>query len=292
MTKPRTKEDMKRILRVKERFNHTVVGKKVEMVAPLKVVKHGDGHCVVLDNGELYSVKGEPVVLSEKHAEWFSYRLRPEFPAASFRAIGPNCAFPTKKDILNADITVTDDVYVVSPGPNGKKHYGKIDNDAFIIVSNKAIEIPVKADLWISCEPGVKLTDWFNDNVEANKHIGCFWSHYLYKDYPDIPYTYEFGPPLRPDSAECIPSVLRSRATISAQAVQLAYLLGAKRIIMCGIDIMGKKYFDATCAGENRPEKNWRWVLPLFNPMIKWIEAQGVEVVSLSKTALDVKRLS
>ena len=289
MAKVRSKEDVKRILRAKSRFDHIVVGKKVEMVAPLKIVEYGGGFCVALDNGKFYSVKDKPVVLTKAHAEWFSYRLRPESPAASFRAIGPNCAFPTDKDILNANVPVTDDIYVVSPGPNGKEHYDKIDNDAFIIVTNKAIEIPLKADLWISCEPGVKLTEWFNNAVEDNKHIGCFWSHYLYKDYPDIPYTYEFGPPLRPDSAECIPSVLRSRATISAQAVQLAYLLGAKRIIMCGIDIMGNKYFDATCAGENRPEKNWRWVLPLFNPMIEWIEAQGVKVVTLSETALDVE---
>ena len=291
-TKP---EDIARIKRAKERVKPRLdeirVGEPVDMPPPLEVVDYGVGYCVRLENGELYSVKGKPVILSKEHAEWFSYRLRPDQPAASFRAIGPDSVAHTEKDIFNSDIEIPPRVYVVSPGPNGADHFRKIPDDAFVIATNKAIEAPIKTNLWLSCEPGVKLTPWFQRNIEANKHLGCFWSKYLYKDYPDIPYTCEYGPPLRPHSFECIPGVLRSRATIASEAFQMAYMLGAKEIILCGVDIMGNKYFDFTSAGEDRPELNWKWVLPLFNPLIRWVEAQGVKVFTMSETALDVEWL-
>jgi len=52
-------------------------------------------------------------------------------------------------DIFNADITVPSEVYIVAPGQNGRDYYDKIPSDAFIIVVNKAIELPLQPWLWM-----------------------------------------------------------------------------------------------------------------------------------------------
>ena len=197
-------------------------------------------------------------------------------------------------NIFDADLDVPDDVYVVAPGPNGLAHIGRIPDDAFIIVVNKAIELPLKPRLWMCSEPLTGKTEWFQNNIEANKGIACFWDKYFLQDYPDIAYYWEHEEPLL-TAADTRPAYrsLRRRATIAGQAVQLGYWLGAKRIIMCGFDASGNTYYDDTPAGEGNSfkmrEGDWDWVVRLMNPMIKLMKAEGVEVVSLSKTAIDVE---
>lgn len=285
--------DPKDIARIKRAYAKLVKksdGKPPVLHEPLRIVEMGnDKYGVILPSGEIYNVRNRPVALPRYLAEWYSYRLDPEHPAPSVQANMPMYIAPTAKDIFESGLNIGGEAYVVAPGYNGRDLYKYIDPMKFTIVVNKAIQCPVKADLWVACEPLTGRTQWFKDCIEDNKNIACFWSHYLYKEYPDIKYTYEFGPPLTRTSSELIPGVLRGRATASAQAVQLAYWLGAERITTVGIDIMGNKYFDGTDAGEARPETAWSWILPLFNPMIRWIEEQGVEIVSLSETALDLK---
>lgn len=197
-------------------------------------------------------------------------------------------------DIFDTDLNAPDDVYVVAPGPNGLAHIGRIPDDAFIIVVNKAIELPLSPRLWMCSEPLAGETEWFKDNIDAHKDIACFWDKYLLGKYPDIAYYWEHEEPLL-TAANFAPVYrsLRRRATIAGQAVQLAYWLRPKRIILCGFDTSGNTYFDTTPAGEgdsfDMREGDWKWVTDLMNPMIKWMKAAGVEVVSLSKTALDVE---
>lgn len=289
MTKWTKPEDIARIKKAHAKLVKKSGGKPPELHEPLRIVEVGSNkYGVILPSGELYSVRNMPVALSKELAEWYAYRLDPEHPAPSVQANMPMYIAPTAKDIFESGLNVDGEVVVIAPGYNGRKYYDRVDPKKFTIVVNKAIECPVYANLWMGCEPLTGRTEWFKKAINENMNIACFWSHYLYKEYPDIKYTYEFGPPLTRESSMLIPGVLRGRATVSAQAVQLAYWLGAKRIVILGIDLVGNKYFDDTDAGEARPETAWSWILPLFNPMIKWIEGQGVEVVSLSETALDV----
>lgn len=197
-------------------------------------------------------------------------------------------------DIFKANLDIPDDVYIVAPGPNGLDHIARIPADAFVIVVNKAIELPLFPKLWMCSEPLAGETAWFKGNIDDNKHIACFWSQYLGEAHPDIAYCWEHEEPLLTVTDPYpILNVLCRRATVAGQAVQLAYWLKAKRIILCGFDASGNTYFDNTPAGEGNSftmrEGEWWWVTRLMNPMIKWIKAAGVEVVSLSKTAIDVE---
>ena len=197
-------------------------------------------------------------------------------------------------NIFDADLDVPDDVYVVAPGPNGLAHIGRILDDAFVIVVNKAIELPLKPRLWMCSEPLTGETEWFKDNIEANKSIACFWAKYFIEEYPDIAYYWEHEEPLLTEAdARPRQRTLRRRATIAGQAVQLALWLGAKRIILCGFDASGNTYYDGMPAGEGNSFKlragDWHWVIALMNPMIRCMKTWGIEVVSLSKTAIDVE---
>ena len=197
-------------------------------------------------------------------------------------------------DIFDTDMNAPDDIYVVAPGPNGLEHIGRIPDDAFVIVVNKAIELPLSPKLWMCSEPLAGETGWFKDNIDANKDIACFWGEYLLKGCPDIAYYWESEEPLlmRGNTAPIF-RALRRRATIAGQAVQLAYWLKAKRIIICGFDARGNTYYDGEPAGEGDSfemrKGDWTWVVALMNPMIEWLKAAGVEVVSLSETALGVE---
>lgn len=197
-------------------------------------------------------------------------------------------------DIFDAHIEVPHDIYVVAPGPNGLDHIPRIPVDAFVIVVNKAIELPLFPKLWMCSEPLAGGTEWFKENIDNNKGIACFWLKYLGENYPDIAYYWKDEEPLL-TKKDFVPiyRVLRRRATIVGQAVQLAYWLGAKRIVLCGFDASGNTYYDGTPAGVGNSfkmrEGDWHWVVELMNPMVAWMKEDGVEVVSLSKTALDVE---
>lgn len=197
-------------------------------------------------------------------------------------------------DIFKADIPTPEKVYIVAPGYNGRGHYHRIPEDGFIIMVNKAIELYLKPTLWMCSEPYADETDWFRDNIEANKGAACFWSRYLYQKYPDIAYFWEREKPLlTADSFLPRGRVLRRGATITGQAIQLAYWLGARSIMLCGFDAYGNRYFDGTPAGIDTAldarEGEWDWVTSALNPMLRWMKESGIEVVSLSETALDVE---
>ena len=211
------------------------------------------------------------------------------------------------EDIFQTKFNIPTDIYVVAPGPNGLAHIERIPDDAFIIVVNKAIELPLKPMLWLCAEPTVAKTDWFKENYDVNKHIACFWKEYLGESYPGIAYYWNKEEPvLLEHHWHPIPFVLRRRATITGQAVQLAYWLGrpeplltppppplVKRIILCGFDAKGNTYYDDTFAGEGESLKlrarEWYWVTGFMNRIVKWMEENGTKVDSLSKTVLDVE---
>lgn len=286
-TKP---EDIERIQKVRAKQDLK------QSRQPLDIVGiSGTDRChILMPDGSYYNAGGRPIDMTRKHAGWYAQRLNPNIELSLRPVFGANSVLPTEKDIFNAGFIATDDVYVVAPGLLGAEYYSLISPDCTTIVVNKAIECSVEADLWLCCEPLCSQTEWFMDNIEDNIDIACFWSLYLYKEFPYIKYTYEYGPPLHKDSGcELIFGGLRDRCTISGQAIQLAYHLGAKRIILVGVDMMGDYYFDKTETKSEgyRPDGPWGWMLPIMNPMLAWIKGQGVEVVSLSETALDIEQI-
>jgi len=216
-------------------------------------------------------------------------------------------------DTTPKDLPPLDTIYVVGTGPNGLEQVSRIPHIATVIGVNKAIlynegttgdSIPMW--MWLCGDTTLPEQEWFCK--QAWQVIKCDFSLYnrlnptacfgkavdedisLHTKFPDVPYTFKLAvhlkkmPPYQP-----MRGGLRGGASIGSQAVQLAYLLGAKKIVLCGIDMMGDTYFDGTVNKvKHMFEDGTSRHLPLFNGLCRWVIGTGVEVVSLSETALDV----
>lgn len=194
-------------------------------------------------------------------------------------------------------LDLTERIYIVAPGKNGVKHYGKLDPDCFTIIVNKACEIPLaRRDLWMVADPTVYnlkrgIVPWFAEGVESCGEIACFDSGALLDYFKDVRYTHEWGPEITDEFIEPIENRMLGGLTISGRALQMAYWLGAKEIILCGVDLSGSLYFDDTDRGtEAQKHTAWTRVLPIFQQLCDWLKEHGVKVSSLSETALDIPR--
>jgi len=89
-----------------------------------------------------------------------------------------------------------------------------------------------------------------------------------------------------------INGLIRYGASVSALAIQLAYNLGAKEILLCGVDMSGNSYWDKT---ENEdPEvldihgDTWSSVKRL-NPLLHYLRTElNIKVSTLSESKLDI----
>lgn len=208
-------------------------------------------------------------------------------------------------DILKHDWRFpTDTAYVIGTGPNGLEHYDRIPKDVWTIGVNKAIqlwpEIPVS--IWLCADGTLPQQEWFQENVhtfirmdsQLNRNdlpTPCFSTGVLLNMYTDVPYYFTHGRSLRESPKHTsTEGVLRPGGSIGAQAVQLAYLLGAKRIVLVGCDMVGRGYFNGTknLAPQLQPG-GISIHRHMFNGLCRWVIGQGIEVVSLSKTALNVE---
>jgi len=201
-------------------------------------------------------------------------------------------------DIFNCldEFKLTERMYIVAPGINGREHWGEVDPACFTIIVNKACEIPLqRRDLWMVADPTVYnlkrgVVPWFAEGMKTCADIACFDSGTLLTYFRDVRYTHEWGPEITNTFIEPIKNRMLGGLTISGRAVQMVYWLGAKEIVLCGVDLCGHQYFDETDRGtEAQHHTAWARVLPLFQELCDWLTARGVRVSSISPTALQVE---
>ncbi|PHS04701.1 MAG: hypothetical protein COA88_13295 [Kordia sp.] len=201
-------------------------------------------------------------------------------------------------NVFDSNLTAGEKVCIIAPGPNGSQHYHEIPKDFTKIVVNKAIQIEeVKPDWWIIAHTN---TSWFN---KADRHYSGT-RVYSYRALPSISKTalkmsadkvyffYLEKEPLRDDIVLPINGLIRYGASVSALAIQLAYNLGAKEILLCGVDMSGNSYWDKT---ENEdPEvldvhgDIWSSVKRL-NPLLHYLRNElNIKVSTLSESKLDI----
>jgi uncharacterized Rossmann fold enzyme len=203
-------------------------------------------------------------------------------------------------DIFNHldDFDLTDRMYIVAPGKNGAEHYHELDPSCFTIIVNKAIQLPLaRRDLWMIADPTVYnlkrgVVPWFAEGMARHTDIACFDSHaHLPEYFKAVKYTHEWAEEINTQFIEPTKNRMHGGITISGRAVQMAYWLGAKEIVLCGVDLEGHRYFDDTERGtEAQHHTAWVRVLPLMQQLCEWIQAHGVAVYSMSRTALDIPR--
>lgn len=200
------------------------------------------------------------------------------------------------------------EVAVVGMGPNGLAHLDKVKGTEIVIVPNRAIDYDwIPRHIWLCDDGTLPEKEWFiknallyvehmtyehNSNLSKPNPTPVFSEGKLLDAYPDVPYFVRHSPGFYTDPVGCWPGVLRGGTSVGGKGVQLAYHLGAKRIVMCGIDMQGRSYANDPeghgCNANLRRGGIWAQ-RDNFNRLIKWLGEQDVEVVSLSPTALDVE---
>lgn len=207
--------------------------------------------------------------------------------------------YKDNKNLMNAeylDSTQQDTIYILAPGPNGIDHWDKIPQDAMVICVNKAIELihsrQVKCGsaLWIVSEAAVIQTEWFAIHREAYKDILCVGQTLTtIGGMKEDEYFKYFNYHGRADVGEIIdvvPGALSIGTTVSGMAMQLAWHMGSKHIILCGVDMEGE-YYDGT---ERTGGTAWNmYVERLDRLMSRMKEKRDIEIVSLSPTRLNVE---
>ncbi len=225
-------------------------------------------------------------------------------------------------DILKTDFNWKgQDVYVVGSGPNAAPYMIAQEGEpldipllSIVIACNKGIYIRRTPTIWLCATPSLAKEEWFNKLMRA------YWSDPEGSkpmivgregDWLDnyAPFTHYFRPngslwshtkrdPLTNKLVGvhkgfgCTDGYLRGGASAVARGMQLAWFNKAKRCILIGADMKGIGYFDETI-NKWKPrslDKEGDWIeLTYFDELIKWVKARGMDVVSLTPTALNVE---
>lgn len=208
-------------------------------------------------------------------------------------------------DILTTPFTFErlDDIYIVGTGPSGLPFHEDIPMERCIGVNKIICGDNIIPRYWLCSAPALLKEDWFREltprlikfHVKLPFCSPIFLHGPLTEAYPDVPYFFKSGPSLwgTNDPPGCLPGYLRSGAGVVGRAIQLAYWKKAKRVILVGVDMKGRGYFDGTKNKTKQsimPDGTWT-ELPHMNRLIKWCKQHGMDVVSLSETLLDVERI-
>ena len=214
-------------------------------------------------------------------------------------------------DILIADLDwFGQDVYLVGAGPNGAGHYSRIPPGKQCLVVNRAVMAddalatrnPV---MWCCSAPELLNERWFliympvlmqaRETSPDDLPVPVFALGCLTENYPDVPYFFLSGPSLWDLAApECVmDGFMRSGAGIAGRCLQLAYQKKARRVIMIGVDMKGKGYFDGsenTNKQSIHPDGSWV-ELSQMNLLAQWMKPRGTTVVTMTETLVNVEMI-
>ena len=202
------------------------------------------------------------------------------------------------QDIFESGFKFPERVDILAPGPNGKVHWPRLG--PWVMVVNKAIQIPVDPDAWMVSDWWAVKTDWFAPADIAFDGLRIFSENLIGKRPDDVApadvsfrfldgksVTRPFGTAPYPPP---LPNMFRPDGGVSATAAEAAARFGAKEIALCGVDMCDDKYFDneTSLSTECPHQGEWQWT-PFFNSLIEWVRQQGIEIYSLSPTKLKIE---
>ena len=176
-------------------------------------------------------------------------------------------------------------IYIVCPGKNGRDHYDAIPHRAFTICVNKGIECVKFPDLWMIADSECPKADWWAPAYKQHKDKLC-----LIEDFPGLKSKWYFkrGDQLKPDDVTIIDGIIRTGASIGACAIQLAYQLGASKIVLVGMDMEGCEYYDGTESSYTRRRDQVWNTINRVNALVLYLYDQGVRIESTSATAIEI----
>ena len=183
-------------------------------------------------------------------------------------------------------------VWVIGPGPSvADFDFSRIADTDIAIALNKAIELPHDFDLWAVIDTKAIHAEWFKSGMELHADITCFGP--VMKGSGAIgKYEFEYLPQkLVPTDGACVPYRIRSGGTVAAVGIQLAYHFDATEIVLVGVDFTGSNY-DGTPRLPDRDIDDPAWArsgAPRINALIRWIEAQDIDIYSVAESNLEVR---
>jgi len=187
-------------------------------------------------------------------------------PEAEVMAPDPN----PFREIFSSGFRFPDKVCLIAAGPSAKAGVERIPDGYARLAVNKAVLIPgANPDYWVMNQltansltyfakaesrfEGVRIfrlpTAWARkDHMHTRNRDRCFW--FSARQSPAESITGEFCPPL----AACV----RSGATVAGCALQMLANLGAREVVLCGLDMSGGTYWDGSTNIEDRQAGRWR----------------------------------
>jgi hypothetical protein len=196
-------------------------------------------------------------------------------------------------DVNDSDLRLARKVCIVAPGRNGRGHYWRIPADFQIVAVSKAVLIPdLRPAIWMMTHSDQA---WFPGANRSFRGIrvfsrdAAFHAAVALRDTPDV---YYFVPPsdsfLELEVSQPLDRVIRYGATVSACAVQFAFIFGAREILLCGVDLSGDEYFDGTINPNANHGETWPAAMRLQALLGHLIDERGVSIATLSPTRLEL----
>jgi hypothetical protein len=198
------------------------------------------------------------------------------------------------QNILDSTVRMPETVYIVAGGPNGVAHYHRIPKNGYVIVTNKSVLIPgIHPSMWIlnSMNKGIRRWIWKAHisfkGIFVLKHA-CLDStpkymrkneHFIY--VPNQGGNNEGNLPISANT-------LRSGGTVSGFAIQISAHLGARKIVLCGVDMSGQDYWDGRTGNNKNHGDIWSYAKTVDNTILDFKRKYNLSVSSLSPTKLNV----
>jgi len=181
-------------------------------------------------------------------------------------------------NVLRSKFKIPEQVTIIGCGPNGAE-YAK-DTTDFCITMNASVLLPPTPNVWICKDIHMLNMPWWNSAKEkadktnptiilskhlseaANFHHDFF---YIRKDFGEI----------------------NSNTSSAGPCIQLAAMLGAKEIKLCGLDMWGAKDFN--CVMNRKDDAFVKSHLTPLNNLIQYLKNDyGIRFQTVSKTLLSI----
>ena len=200
------------------------------------------------------------------------------------------------QNILNSSVRLPSTVYIVAGGPNGKKYYHSIPDDGYIIAVNQSVLIPeITPDMWVLNSMNKTTRPWIRKAHQSFKGTRVFKQNcvektpkYIQKSDHFIYVPNQKNEPS--NSTRILPGILRGGGTVSGYAIQIAAHLGARNIILCGVDFSGQTYWDGKTGNHRKHGDVWSYKAAADKIVQDLHKEYDLNITSLSPTKLNIKQ--
>lgn len=205
--------------------------------------------------------------------------------------------------VLESGLRFPSRVCIVASGPTAATTHRAIPSDVHVIAVNKGVLLPgLRVDTWMMNQltsdslpyyaaasrafPAgrriFRLATAVATRAEHADRNDCHW--FLARQAPEEE--------LDADHDRPVGTCIRSGGTVTGCALQLAFILGARDILLCGVDMRGDRYFDGTRNDRDPKAGDWRHIRVLDRLIGQLRRDHGVTIRTLGETALDVPRFT